>query len=162
MQHLLLSVKTKIMGANKKVILYFRDRMRDAGYESKLGYNVPDFAKAPKNKISIELWISNGESQMWENTEIPLEAAALIECYVYRVRNSSDNEGQWYDDVEEVLNTLAENKQVRPQSGKVWWDNRIIPVDFVSPLKRWNNSSEYGAGFLCARIDLQINYLTNI
>lgn len=150
------------MPANKKVILYFRDRLRASGYDAKLGYNVPDFAKAPKDKVAIELWLSNGESQMWENTQNPLEVSALIECYVYKVRVPADDDGQWYDDVEEVLNSIADNPQERDQAGKVWWDNRIIPVDFVSPLKRWNNSSEYAAGFLCARIDLPIKFLTNI
>ena len=148
------------MSANKDVILFFRDRMSAAGYNSKLGYDVPDFAKAPKDGINIELWLSNGESQMWENTEIPIEAAALIECYVYKVREKEDADGKWYDDVENILNILASSKQDRPNRGEIWWDSRTIPIDFVSPLKRWNNSSEYAAVFLCARIDLPINYLT--
>lgn len=150
------------MLANKTVILYFRDRLIAAGYPSKLGYNVPDFAKDPKNKVNCELWLSNGESQMWENTETPIESGALVECYIYRTRKPADSDGQWYEDVENVLNALADNKQERDRKGEIWWDSRIIPVDFVSPLKRWNNSSEYAAKFLCARIDLEVNFLTNL
>lgn len=136
--------------------------MSNAGYSSKLGYDVPDFAKAPKSGINIELWLSNGESQMWENTEIPIETSALIECYIYRVKTDKDKDGQWYDDVETALNALVHNDYERPLKDKIWWDSRAIPIDFVSPLKRWNNASEYSAGFICARIDLQINFHTNI
>lgn len=151
------------MSANKTVILYFRDRMVAAGYPTKLGFVVPDFAKYAKNQIACELWLTNGESQFWENTHKAISAECTIECYLYRVRKEAeDNEGLWYDECEEGLNVLTDNKLERVRAGEIWWDNRIVPTDFASPLKRWNNSSEYAANFLVARIDLPISFLTNI
>lgn len=150
------------MSPNQIVILYFRDRLIEAGFETILGYIAPDLGRGGSSDIKCELWLTNGEGQMWQNTETPIETSALIECYIYRTRIDADKEGQWYADVEQVRNALALNKQGRPQEGKLWWDNRIIPTDFTSPLKRWNNSSEYSPGFLCARIDLQVNYLKTI
>lgn len=143
----------------KDVILYFRDRMKAAGYDSRLGYNVPDFARDNKSKLSVELWLSDGTAQTWENTETPLENTALIECYVFRSRVDADNEGQWYEDVQNTLNELLRNNPDRPYSDEVWWDNMTHNIDYVSPLKRWNNALEYAPNFLVARIDLNINYL---
>lgn len=146
------------MSANKEVILYFRDRLQAQGVNAALGYTVPDFARGDKG-ISCELWFTDGEAQMWQNTETPLEKKAMIECYVFRRITAEDVDGKWYDDVDDVMNILADNDPNRPKAGKIWWDNTIIMTDFASPLKRWNNSSEYSAGYLCARIDLEINYL---
>ena len=151
------------MSANRTVILYFRDRMNDAGYDAKLGFNVPDFARSLSGKIGIELWLSNGEFPFWQNQKSSLEPNGLIECYVYRTRSpDDDSEGLWYDDVEGALNALTDNDENRDKQNKLWWDNEIVSVDFVSPLKRWNNASEYAAKFICARIDLPIHFLTNI
>lgn len=150
------------MTPDQIVILYFRDRLRAAGYECNLGYVQPDLGRATNEDIQCELWLTNGEGQMWENTETPIETSALIECYIFRTVIEEDKEGQWYSDVVGVRNVLASNKQDRAQMGKIWWDNRIVPTDFVSPLKRWNNSSEYSPGILCARIDLPVNYLKTL
>ncbi len=151
------------MGANRTVVLYFRDRMTAAGYYTELGFRVPDFAKSASEDVKIEIWLTDGEEQMWQNTRTPLESRALIECYVYRIRIADeDREGRWYDDVEDAVNALCDNPEDRVSSGQVWWDNEIIDIDFVSPLKRWNNSSEHAANFLCARIDLKASFLNNI
>lgn len=150
------------MNPNQIVILYFRDRLREAGYACDLGYVAPDLGHATDSNIRCEIWLTNGEGQMWQNTETPISSGALIECYIYRTRLDSDKDGQWYADCGQVLDVLASNKADRAKQGKIWWDNTIIPTDFVSPLKRWNNSSEYSPGVLCARIDLQINYLKTL
>jgi hypothetical protein len=137
--------------------------MRDAGYNAALGYNIPDFAHY-KNKtgMNCEIWLTNSEAQFWQNTARAISIEATIECYLFRVRKPEDEEGLWYDECEAALNALADNKLERVRAAEVYWDNKIVPTDFASPLKRWNNSSEYAPGFLVARIDLPISYMTNI
>lgn len=136
--------------------------MNDAGYAASIGYSVPDFAKAPKDNILCELWLTNGEAHTWENTQIALHAEDTIECYLYRYRVNADTDGQWYSDVDDALDALTDNAEGRTYEDKLWWDDSVIDIDRASPLKRWNNSSHYSAGFLCARIDLPVKYLRTI
>ena len=150
------------MRPSQTVIKYFLDKMNDAGYDARLGYDVPDFAKSPKDKIMCELWLTNAEAHEWENTEIPIHQEDTLECYVYRYRVADDSLGQWYSDVEDALDALTDNADGRTHEAKLWWDDGIVSIDRASPLKRWNNSSHYSAGFLCARIDLPIKYLRTI
>ena len=151
------------MRASQTVIRYFLDKMNDAGYDARIGYDVPDFAKAPKDKIMCELWLTNGEAHTWENTQTALEAEDTIECYIYRYRDTvEDVNGKWYSDVDDALDALTDDAVGRTYQADLWWNDSVIDIDRASPLKRWNNSSHYSAGFLCARIDLPVKYLRDI
>ena len=149
------------MSAHRTIINYFLERMAGAGFNASLGYVQPDLGRAKKD-ICVELWLSNGEDETWENTELPIHDSALIECYVFRKRNAEDESGQWYDDVQIAKETLVKNSQDRQHADKLWWDSTIILTDYTSPLKQWNNSMSYSPGTLCARIDLQIKFLSNL
>jgi hypothetical protein len=137
--------------------------MNDAGYDARIGYDVPDFAKAQKDgKIVCELWLSDGEYSTWENTQTAIHAEDTVECYVYRFRQNADAQGQWYSDIDDAFDALTDNAEGRTYEASIWWDDSIIPIDRASPLKRWNNASSYSAGWLCARIDLPVKYQRTI
>jgi hypothetical protein len=150
--------------AERYVAQYFVDRMNAAGYDARLGYDVPDFGRkvGTDNKVQCEIWLSTGIYKEWENNEYPVEVEDTIECYIYLFKGSSHVAGDWYDACSTAIRALTRNTENRTKKDKLWWDNKEVKIDRTSPLKRWDGMTETSSGFLVALIELPIEFLTTI
>lgn len=149
---------------DRVVLQYFVDKMAAAGYSSDIGYSVPDLARSKQknNKPRCELWLSGGSATISANGRLPHEKKETVELYVFRAVNSSEDAAKWYDDCHEALNAFVDNDPERANISWLGWESTEVSIDRHSPLRRWDNSVDYGPGWFCVRFDLQVDYLTTI
>jgi hypothetical protein len=142
------------MSPERTILQYFIDKL--IGYQPEYGYQQPQFGRG---KSFVSIFAGNEDLQIY-NGQAPVEGKMPLEFYVcYFVGGDMPN-GEWYDYTHDVINTILDNPQDRASAEWFWWDQTVATLDRNTALRRFDGAQEDSRGFVVARLDLEINYLT--
>lgn len=142
------------MSPQRQILQYFIDKL--SGYSPEFGYNQPQFGRGGS---FVSVFAGNEDLAIY-NGQKPVEGKIPLEFYIAYFVGEDMGDGEWYDYTQGAADAILDNPSERASAEWFWWDQTIATLDRNTALRRFDGAQEDSRGFVVARLDLEINYLT--